>query len=178
MAPKGAKNKFDREVIEKRIWYMKEFLLSLCDNPQLRSSPVFEKFLSEPDPEKFAKYQKDVDKIVNPNNVFQSSCLTRKMLSGKNPPKIEHFINKDGESHLKVSPELKTYSEAVVLLLKEISPAMTEYLLPNPKMQGLLKTTLCEGSRSTGPGHQTRQKCRKSSELSEKVQHYGRENQH
>lgn len=126
MAPKGTKNKFDREVIEKRMWYMKEFLLAVCDNPQLRSSPVFERFLSEPDSDKFAKYQKDIEKITNPNNVLQSSCLTRKLLSSKNPPKIEHFINKEGEAHMRVSPELKTYSESVVLLLKELSPAMTE----------------------------------------------------
>ena len=120
----GNQSSFDPEFLEKRMFYLQEFLFAVCDHPDLRLAPAFDAFLSIKDEAEFDKYKKSLEKISNPNGCVASSGVNKKLFYLKNPIKVDHVINPFGETACRIGSNLKTYSNSLSSILKEMIPGV------------------------------------------------------
>lgn len=104
---------------------MQEFLSSLVDNPELLANPALVSFLIDSDPN-FARTKKSVDKNAwsNPNSQLSGTYVTKKNFTGKNAVKVEHLSTESGNVECIISPSLKSFSQAIKLVVKEIAPLL------------------------------------------------------
>ena len=124
MSRKGASgNKFDQEFLNKRLFYLQEFMNSVCALPELRGCPHFLSFLKTPQ-EQFEKYMKDADKSQHPIScITNSGGIQRKLFVDKKTPlKAELFQSIQGTATLKISPDLKVLAASMNSLIKESLP--------------------------------------------------------
>ena len=112
-------------IISSRLETMQEFLSSLVDNPELLANPALVSFLIDSDPN-FARTKKSVDKNAwsNPNSQLSGTYVTKKNFTGKNAVKVEHLSTESGNVECIISPSLKSFSQAITLVVKEIAPLL------------------------------------------------------
>ncbi len=123
----GKKNKFELGFLRKRMYYLQEFLNSVCQHPELRASPYLEAFLTIVKESDFEKAKKEFDKIVNPNHIINGGGINRKMFFAKNPIKVDHLVTLSGNAECKINADLKhhfsEFGKAIKQLIPEYSKA-------------------------------------------------------
>jgi hypothetical protein len=120
----GNQSPFDPEFLEKRMFYLQEFLYAVSEHPDLRLAPAFHAFLSLKDETAFERVKKTLEKFANPNDSVATSGVNKKMFYLKNPIKVEHMITSSGEALCRIGSAQKTYSNSLNGILKEMIPAV------------------------------------------------------
>src|SRR5687768_11653770 len=113
----GNRNKFDPEFLKTRMFYLQEFMNSICEHPELRLSPHLNLFLKCQDGDPFEKAKKDLEKVINPNAVLAGGPINKKMFYQKNPIKVEHLVRTAGAVECKIDSKLKdlfTHADAAI----------------------------------------------------------------
>lgn len=134
MAKKGGKqNKFDSSFLKKRMFYMQEFMNSLCEHHELRASPHLIAFLQIPETDKFEKARKDLDKekSTNPNSILESGGVNRKHFYQKSPIRVENVSSISGTVDCKINSDLRNYCTALHAVIKDTVPNYAKYCLSN-----------------------------------------------
>ena len=106
------------------MFYLQEFLFAVCEHPDLRLAPAFHAFLSIKDETAFDKFKKSLEKVINPNANVATSGVNKKLFYLKNPIKVDHVITASGETACRIGSHLKTYSNSLSSILKEMIPAV------------------------------------------------------
>lgn len=106
------------------MFYLQEFLHAVCEHPDLRLCPAFHEFLSIKDDTAFEKYKKSLEKVSNPNANVSTSGVNKKLFYLKNPIKVDHVISPSGETSCRIGSNLKTYSNSLSSILKEMIPGV------------------------------------------------------
>lgn len=115
-------NKFDPAFLKKRMFYMQEFLNSVCDHVELRGSPEVLAFLQIQSHDEFEKTVKEFDKSSNPNNQIAASGFSKKIFFGKPSVQIESINSSSGTADCSLNSNLKDFSVHFKQLLKDFTP--------------------------------------------------------
>jgi PX domain len=124
MSRKGASgNSFDPEFLTKRLFYLQEFMNSVCGMPDLRGSPHLLTFLKTPN-NQFEEAMKASEKSQSPiSMVMNSGGIQKKLfMEKKQPLKAEVFQNIQGTAKLIINPELKVLAASTNSMIKETLP--------------------------------------------------------
>lgn len=119
----GNRNKFDETFIKTRMFYLQEFMNSICEHPELKLSPHLYMFLKCQAGEPFEKAKKDLEKAVNPNAILAGGPINKKMFYLKNPIKVEHLVKIEGTVECKIDSKLKDIFVHTDTAVKEWLPA-------------------------------------------------------
>ena len=121
MAKKTGKPSFEKWFISQRMITLQQFIDSICEHKELRSSLQFITFLKSKNRKQFdsikKEFEKKVYKISDMRNKFN-----KRMFDGKKGIDLQDFNNVEGEVESVISTELKDYAINVDELIKQLVP--------------------------------------------------------
>lgn len=109
MAKKTGKRSFEQFFINKRMGELQQFIESICENKELRSSLHFISFLKCKSRTQFEKIKKELLKQTSKISDL-SSKFSKRLFEGKSGIDLKDFENINGETESVVSLEMKDYS--------------------------------------------------------------------